>query len=72
MSHIESWVASIDPATFTDQDKLTAIAREIALRKNVYVRRVAAGQMTRETAAREIAIMRAIESDYRLRIASAQ
>jgi hypothetical protein len=51
--------------TYTAQQKLDAIEREIGYRVYVYERRVEAGHMSRKKADYEIAIMRAIADDYR-------
>ena len=48
----------------TRADKIAALKREIALRKNVYGKRIAAGSMTPEKASYEIAVMEAILHDY--------
>jgi hypothetical protein len=50
--------------TFTTQDKLKAARREIAMRKNVYRKKVHDGRMKQEDADREIAVMQAIADDY--------
>jgi hypothetical protein len=50
--------------TFTDQDKLEAVDREVKFRVRVYARLIAQGKMTREKADREVAIMRSIADDY--------
>jgi hypothetical protein len=49
---------------FTQEEKLTEIKREIALRRNVYSKRVAEGRMKREVADRQIGIMLEIAKDY--------
>ena len=49
---------------FTREEKLKELAREIALRRNVYAKRVNVGQMTREQADKQIAIMIEIAKDY--------
>ena len=51
--------------TFTAQDKLAEVKREIGLRYGVYTKYVAAGLLTRAEANRRIAIMEAIADDYR-------
>ena len=48
----------------THTDKIAAIKREIALRKNVYPRRIQMERMTEEKAKHEIEIMEAILQDY--------
>lgn len=45
---------------FTLQDQIAAVKREISIRNHVYFRRVAAGQMSREKAEREIGLMEAV------------
>jgi len=50
---------------FTDQEKLRAAERELALRKRVYPNRVLTHRMRKEQAEREIAIMAEIAADYR-------
>jgi hypothetical protein len=49
----------------TTQDKLRCVAREVALRRNVYRKRVALGKMTAELAQRELELMQAILDDYK-------
>ena len=49
----------------TTQDKLRCVAREVALRRNVYRKRVALGKMTAELAKRELELMQAILEDYK-------
>ena len=49
---------------FTREQKLKEIAREIALRRNVYAKRIRVGQMTQEAADNQIAIMVEIAKDY--------
>lgn len=48
----------------TRGDKIAALKREIALRKNVYPARVMGYKMSSEKAAHEIAVMEAILHDY--------
>ena len=48
----------------TREDKIAAIRREIALRKNVYPARITSYKMSQEKAAHEIAVMEAILHDY--------
>ena len=50
----------------TAADKLACAERELKMRKSVYPRWCDAGKMTNEKAAREIALMEAICSDYRV------
>ena len=49
---------------FTALEKQKECERELALRKHVYVRQVAAGRMKQENADRWTAIMQAIRDDY--------
>lgn len=51
--------------TFTAQDKLDAVTRELSFRRRVYERRVDEGKMTRKAADHQIAVFEAIEADYR-------
>lgn len=51
--------------TFTLEEQLRGVEREIGLRESVYPRRVAAGKMTQSKADREIALMRAIADTVR-------
>ena len=46
------------------EQKIAAIRREIALRRNVYPRRIQMGRMTQEKAKQEIDVMEAILHDY--------
>jgi hypothetical protein len=50
--------------TFTIEEKLKCIERELVMRRNLYPRRVRTGQMKLGTADREIGIMDAIREDY--------
>lgn len=50
--------------TFTAQDKLDAVKREIGYRKHVYARRVEQGKMTQQKANHEIAVFEAIHGDH--------
>jgi hypothetical protein len=58
--------------TFTDQDKLEAVERELRMRVRVYERRVADGKMSQQKANHEIAVLRAIVADYQARVAQGQ
>ncbi len=51
--------------TFTAEDKLKSVERELGFRRRVYKRRVDDQKMTQKQADREIAIFEAIASDYR-------
>jgi hypothetical protein len=48
----------------TTAQKVAALRREIALRRNVFPGRVRLGKMTQAEAYREIAVMEAILADY--------
>jgi hypothetical protein len=50
--------------TFTAEEKLISIRRELAMRKRVYPRWVEMGKMKLDQAEREIALMQAIAADY--------
>lgn len=56
---------------FNDRDKLSAVQREIVLRRNVYAKRIEFGSMTEAQAKREIGVMEAIAEDYRARLNAA-
>ena len=53
-----------DDQTFTKQQKLSEIIREIALRRSLYRRKVANHEMKVDEAERRIAIMVEIAKDY--------
>lgn len=55
--------------TFTAQDKLDAVQRELGFRRRVYERRVGDGKMTQQLADRQIAVFEAIEADYQAQLA---
>ena len=50
--------------TFSTEDKLKSLRREIALRKSAYPKWIGSGRMTEEVAEREIAVMDSILADY--------
>lgn len=50
--------------TFTTDQKLEAVIREIGFRRRVYARRVRDGKMNQAQADREIAVMEDIKADY--------
>lgn len=52
------------PMQFTRAMKQEAIAREIKQREHVYPRRVSEGKMTQKLADYQLAVMRAIGTDY--------
>ena len=54
-----------DGLTYTADDKLKCIEREVHMRLRVYPRWVEQGRITAEKAARETALMTAIAQDYR-------
>jgi hypothetical protein len=58
------------PPLYSDRDKLRAVEREIALRRAVYRKRVAAETMSASDAEHETGVMIAIAEDYRNRIAN--
>lgn len=49
---------------FTKEEKLKCIVRELALRRNVYGKRVTEGKMKNSVATKEIQLMEAIRRDY--------
>lgn len=51
--------------TFTAHEKWKAAERELALRRNVYPRRIAQGHMQMTEARRELELMAEIAEDYR-------
>jgi hypothetical protein len=52
----------------TTTDKYREVRRELAYRRNVYRRLVAAGQFTQAQADRRIEVMTAIVEDYRRKL----
>lgn len=54
----------MDRVIFTAAEKLEAVRRELAYRRRVYPRRIAAERMTLKLAERQIEIFEAIEADY--------
>lgn len=54
-----------DRRPFSAQEKLDAVEREVRYRRTVYARRIEAGKMTKELAAKQIAIFNEIADDYR-------
>lgn len=48
----------------TDSDKLAEIKREIRMRHSVYPKLIKGGKLSEKDAARQIAILEAIEKDY--------
>jgi hypothetical protein len=56
--------------TFTFEQKLAAVVREIMYRKRVYARRVAEGKMKQALADEQIAVMKAIADDYEKAVAT--
>lgn len=55
--------------TFTLEQRLAAVKREIAFRKRVYGRRVAEAKMTQALADEQIAVMTEIALDYERAVA---
>lgn len=53
--------------SFSRDQKVAALKREIALRRNVYAKQVRNGRMTQTVADREIGVMQAILQDYEMR-----
>ena len=53
---------------YTAQQKLNAIARELALRAATYPKRIDAGKMSSSEAAYQLGIMEAIAEDYRMEV----
>jgi len=58
--------------TFTHDQKIEALRREIRLRKWVYPKRVRAGKISQAEAAYEIGVMQAILDDYERQVEEAQ
>lgn len=52
----------------TDEEKLAAVERELALRRRVYPRQVEAGRMGADFAEAQISVMAGIAEDYRARV----
>jgi hypothetical protein len=50
--------------TFTNEEKLTCVQRELKYRRRVYKRRIDMGTMSQELADRETALMEEIVADY--------
>ena len=50
--------------TFTAEEKLEAVERELGYRRRVYGRRVSEGKMTQQLADRQIGIFESIAADY--------
>lgn len=55
--------------TFTFEQKLAAVKRELTYRRRVYSRRVGEGKMTQALADEQIAVMEAIVADYEKAVA---
>ena len=55
--------------SFTTEEKLAAVEREINIRKHVYPGRVLTRRMSKRFADEQIAVMQAIAEDYRGKIA---
>jgi hypothetical protein len=56
--------------TFTFEQKLAAVKRELAFRRRVYARRIGEGKMTQTLADEQIGVMEAIAADYEKAIAT--
>jgi hypothetical protein len=52
----------------TDLDKLKCLARELALRRNVYAKRLRGGTMSEHEALHEITVIQAIVNDYKAKL----
>jgi hypothetical protein len=52
--------------TYSDAEKIACLRRELAMRRNVYQKRVLEGRMRPEARDREIGLMQAILDDYQL------
>lgn len=50
--------------TFTAEEKLAAVTRELKFRRFVYPNRIASAKMSKQQADRQIALFEAIEADY--------
>ena len=50
--------------TFTAEQKLKAVERELTYRSRVYPRRIEAGKMTQKLADEQVALFEAIRDDY--------
>lgn len=50
--------------TITAEDKLKCVQRELMMRRRVYERRVADGEMSRDFADEQIRVMQSIVEDY--------
>lgn len=48
----------------TAEDKLKCVQRELMMRRRVYERRIADGEMSRDFANEQIEVMQAIVADY--------
>lgn len=63
-------VTGKNPPTWTNEQKLACVEREIALRRRVYPTRVANKRMTQQLADRQISMMEEIAEDYRRKVES--
>lgn len=50
--------------TFSPEQKLAAVDRELRYRRRVYARRIGEGKMTQALADEQIGVMEAIKADY--------
>jgi hypothetical protein len=58
--------------TFTDEEKLDELTREIEMRRRVYRWQVRNGKLSEEQAQRQINLMIAIKMDYSAKIGAAK
>ena len=53
---------------FSDQEKISELTREVAMRRTVYPGQVAQGKLTPHAAQRRIEILQEIIAEYRARV----
>ncbi|MGC2778048.1 MAG: hypothetical protein WA418_20665 [Bradyrhizobium sp.] len=58
--------------TYTDQEKLAEIDREMALRHKAYRWQVRNGKLTKDQAARQLGLLVAIRMDYAAKVEEAK
>jgi predicted DNA-binding protein (UPF0251 family) len=63
VAKIETW-PNLQYHEITVDEKIAEIRHELAYRESVFLRLVDEGRMTKETAARRTAIMKAVLQDY--------
>jgi hypothetical protein len=56
--------------TYTAEEKMKAVERELGYRRRVYSRRVSEGKMSQQLADEQIALFEAIRSDYLRQLSS--